>query len=440
MKHLVAVVGRPNVGKSTLFNKIIGQRLSIEDDQPGVTRDRIYAETWWRNYEFTLVDTGGLDRGDDIMLRHIYNQAELAIDLATVIVFVVDGKAGIVDGDHEVAQLLRKSGKPVVLVVNKVDNQRNGIPSDVYEFYNLGLGDPVPVSASQSLGTGDMLDAIVEHLPDPSTEENDDEYIKVAVVGKPNVGKSSLINKILGEERLIVSNIAGTTRDAIDTYYEKDGRKYTFIDTAGIRRKSKVKENIEHYSVLRSMAAVERCDVCILVISAEEGVTDQDAKIIGLAHEEGKAIIICVNKWDAIEKDNSTMKEFTKEIELKLAYLSYAPKIFISALTGQRLPTVFEHIDMVYENATHRVSTGILNDVMIEALAHQPPPVDKGRALKVYYSTQVKVKPPTFALFVNDPQLMHFSYRRYLENQIRQAFGFKGTPLHFLVRMKSDKK
>lgn len=440
MKHLVAVVGRPNVGKSTLFNKIIGQRLSIEDDQPGVTRDRIYAETWWRNYEFTMVDTGGLDRGDDIMLRHIYNQAELAIDLAAVIVFVVDGKAGIVEGDQEVAQLLRKSGKPVVLVVNKVDHQRNGIPADVYEFYNLGLGDPVPVSASQSLGTGDMLDAIVAHLPDPDSEPSDEETIKVAVVGKPNVGKSSLINRILGEERLIVSNIAGTTRDAIDTYFEKDDKKYTFIDTAGIRRKSKVKENIEHYSVLRSMAAVERCDVCILVISAEEGVTDQDAKIIGLAHEEGKAIIICVNKWDAIEKDNSTMKAFTKDIELKLAYLAYAPKIFISALTGQRLPTVFEHIDMVYENATHRVSTGILNDVVIEALAHQPPPVDKGRALKVYYSTQVKVKPPTFAMFVNDPQLMHFSYRRYLENQIRVAFGFKGTPLHFLVRMKNEKK
>ena len=439
MKHMVAVVGRPNVGKSTLFNKIIGQRISIEDDQPGVTRDRIYAETWWRDYEFTLVDTGGLDRGNDIMLKHIYNQAELAIDLASVIVFVVDGKAGIVEGDHEVAQLLRKSKKPVVLVVNKVDNQRNGIPPEIYEFYNLGLGEPVPVSASQSLGTGDMLDVIVSHLPDSDRGEQEDDFIKVAVVGKPNVGKSSLINRILGEERLIVSDIAGTTRDAIDTYFEKDEKKYVFIDTAGIRRKSKIKENIEHYSVLRSMAAVERCDVCILVISAEEGVTDQDAKIIGLAHENGKAAIICVNKWDVIEKDNHTMKNFSKDIDTRLSYMSYAPKIFISALTGQRLTTVFEHIDTVFENATHRVSTGILNDVVIEALAHQPPPVDKGRALKVYYSTQVKVKPPTFAMFVNDPQLMHFSYRRYLENQLRSAFGFKGTPLHFLVRMKNEK-
>ncbi|MCL1995240.1 MAG: ribosome biogenesis GTPase Der [Defluviitaleaceae bacterium] len=437
MKHLVAVVGRPNVGKSTLFNKIVGQRLSIEDDTPGVTRDRIYAETWWRNYEFTLVDTGGLDRGDDIILKHIYNQAQLAIDLASVIVFVVDGKAGVVEGDEDVAKLLRKSQKPIVLVANKIDNQQMGMPPELYDFYSLGLGDPVPVSASQSLGMGDMLDAIVEHLPPKIEGEQEEEYIKVAIVGKPNVGKSSIINKILGEERLIVSEIPGTTRDAIDTYYQKGEQKYIFIDTAGIRRKSKVKENIERYSVIRSIAAVERCDVCILVISAEDGITDQDTKIIGLAHERGKASIIVVNKWDAIEKDNSTMGKFLKDIEHELAYMPYAPKVFISALTGQRLNTIFDHINVTYQNANHRVATGILNDVLIEALAASPPHIDKGRVLKIYYTTQVKVKPPTFVLFVNDINLLHFSYKRYIENQFRQAFGFKGTPIHFLVRAKA---
>ncbi|MCL1936006.1 MAG: ribosome biogenesis GTPase Der [Defluviitaleaceae bacterium] len=437
MKHLVAVVGRPNVGKSTLFNKIVGQRLSIEEDTPGVTRDRIYQNTWWRDYEFTLVDTGGLDRGNDIILKQIYNQAKTAIELATVIVFVVDGKTGVVEGDIEVASILRKSKKPIVLVVNKVDNMRNGT-AEIFDFYSLGLGDPIPVSASQSLGTGDMLDEIVKHLPKDEKKENEDDYIKVAIVGKPNVGKSSLINRILGHDRLIVSDIPGTTRDAIDTYFTSEDKKYIFIDTAGIRKKNKIKENIEKYSILRAVAAVERCDVCILIISAEEGITDQDAKIIGLAHESGKACIIAVNKWDAIEKDNNTMKDFTKQIESRLSYMSYAPKIFISALTGQRINTVFEHINTVYDNATKRVSTGLLNDVIIEAVAHNPTPYEKGRHLKIYYTTQVKTKPPTFVLFVNDPVLLHFSYRRYIENQLRSAFGFSGTPIHFLVRQKNS--
>lgn len=431
--NFVAVVGRPNVGKSTLFNKIVGERISIEDDMPGVTRDRIYAESDWNGHNFTLIDTGGLDRGEDIMLKHIYTQAELAIDLAEVIMFVVDAKTGVVEGDMEVAQLLRKSGKPIVLVVNKVDNMRGAAHAEIFDFYSLGLGEPIPVSASQSLGLGDLLDEVVNHFEKTDTLTYDD-YIKVAIVGKPNVGKSSLINKILGEERLIVSNIAGTTRDAIDTFIEKDENKYIFIDTAGIRKKSKIKENIERYSIVRAVSAIERCDICILVISAEEGITDQDTKIIGIAHERGKAAIIAVNKWDAIEKDNQTMKNFTKEIERELAYMPYAPKIFISALTGQRLPQIFESINTVYMGATHRVKTGILNEVLAEALAHNPPAIDKGRTLRVYYGTQVKVKPPTFTLFVNDSQLVHFSYRRYLENRIREAFGFFGTPIHFMFR------
>lgn len=437
MKHLVAVVGRPNVGKSTLFNKIVGQRLSIEGDMAGITRDRIYADAWWREFDFTLVDTGGLDRGDDIILKQIYTQAQLAIELATVIVFVVDGRSGVVEGDLEVAQLLRKSKKPVVLVANKIDNMKQSPPPEFYDFYALALGDPIAVSASQSLGLGDMLDKIVDNFPPQTLQEDEDDYIKVAIVGKPNVGKSSLINKILGQNRLIVTNIPGTTRDAIDTYYQKDDKKYIFIDTAGIRRKSKVKEAIERYSIIRSIAAVERCDICILIISAEEGITEQDTKIIGLAHESGKASIIAVNKWDAIEKDNNTMRRFIKDIEEKLAYMPYAPKIFISALTGQRLHTIFDNINTVYQNANHRVGTGILNDVLIEATAHNPPPFEKGKNLKIYYTTQVKVKPPTFVLFVNDNELLHFSYKRYLENRFREAFGFNGTPIHFLVRTKN---
>lgn len=431
--NFVAVVGRPNVGKSTLFNKIVGERISIEDDMPGVTRDRIYAESDWNGHNFTLIDTGGLDRGDDIMLKHIYTQAELAIDLAEVIMFIVDAKTGVVEGDMEVAQLLRKSKKKIVLVVNKVDNMRGDVPAQTFDFYSLGLGEPIPVSASQSLGIGDLLDEVVSHF-DKTDASTYDDYVKVAVVGKPNVGKSSLINKILGEERLIVSNIAGTTRDAIDTFIEKGENKYIFIDTAGIRKKNKIKENIERYSIVRAISAIERCDVCILVISAEEGITDQDTKIIGIAHERGKACIIAINKWDAIEKDNHTMKNFTKDVERELAYMPYAPKIFISALTGQRLPQVFESIDNVYLGATHRVNTGILNEVLIEALAHNPPAIDKGKTLRVYYGTQIKVKPPTFQLFVNDTNLVHFSYRRYLENRIREAFGFFGTPIHFIFR------
>jgi len=361
----------------------------------------------------------------------------MAIETANVIIFVVDVKAGIVDGDMEVANMLRRSKKPIVLVVNKVDVMTN-IPPEIYDFYSLGLGDPVPVSAGQGLGLGDMLDTIVSHFPQKDPDENEEEYIKVAIVGKPNVGKSSLVNKILGQDRLIVSDVAGTTRDAIDTHYEKDGQKYILIDTAGMRRKSKIKENIERYSIVRAVTAIERCDVCVLVISAEDGITEQDTKIIGLAHERGKAAIIAVNKWDAIEKDDKTMKKHQQEIEKELAYMPYAPKIFISALTGQRVNTVFDHIKTVYENACLRISTGVLNDVLIEALAMHQPAVEKGKVLRIYYITQVSVKPPTFILFVNDESLLHFSYKRYIENHIRQSFGFKGTPLHFMVRNKAD--
>lgn len=439
-RHVVAVVGRPNVGKSTLFNRIAGERISIVEDTPGVTRDRIYADVEWLNHSFTMIDTGGLDpKTDNIILKQMYQQAEVAIDTADVIMFVVDIKTGIVDGDLEVANLLRKSKKPIVLVVNKVDNMREE-PLDIYEFYSLGLGNPIPVSAGQALGLGDMLDEVVSHFSTIDKDEQEDEYIRVAIVGKPNVGKSSLINKILGEDRLIVSDVPGTTRDAIDTYYQKDGQKYIFIDTAGMRKKSKIKENIERYSIVRAVAAVERCDVCILIISAEEGITDQDTKIAGIAHERGKAAIIAVNKWDAIEKDNKTMNKFIKDIEHELAYMPYAPKIFISALTGQRLNRVFENIKIVSENSTLRISTGMLNDVLIEAMAMNQPPAEKGKALKIYYITQVSVKPPTFIIFVNDTSLLHFSYKRYIENQIRLAFGFVGTPVHFISRNKSERK
>lgn len=438
-RQVVAVVGRPNVGKSTLFNRIAGERISIVEDTPGVTRDRIYADVEWLNHSFTMIDTGGLDpKTDNVIFKQMYQQAEIAIDTADVIMFVVDIKTGIVDGDIQVANLLRKSKKPIVLVVNKVDNMREE-PMDIYEFYSLGLGDPIPVSAGQALGLGDMLDVVVSHFNTSDVDEDNDEYIRVAIVGKPNVGKSSLINKILSEDRLIVSDIPGTTRDAIDTYYEKDGQKYIFIDTAGMRKKSKIKENIERYSIVRAVAAVERCDVCILVISAEDGITDQDTKIAGIAHERGKAAIIAVNKWDAIEKDNKTMSNFLKDIEHELAYMPYAPKIFISALTGQRIHTIFSNIKMVSENASLRISTGMLNDVLIEAMAMNQPPAEKGRALRIYYITQVSVKPPTFIIFVNDTSLLHFSYKRYIENQIRQAFGFKGTPVHFITRNKSER-
>ncbi|MBE6013555.1 MAG: ribosome biogenesis GTPase Der [Lachnospiraceae bacterium] len=437
-KPIVAVVGRPNVGKSTLFNRLAGERISIVEDTPGVTRDRIYADVEWLGKEFTIIDTGGIDPdAEDIITRQMMKQAEIAIETSDVVLFVVDVKTGITDADEQVANMLRKSGKPLVLAVNKVDDMRKA-NLDIYEFYSLGLSEPIPISAGQALGLGDMLDEVVKFFPETGDEEEDDETIKIAIVGKPNVGKSSIINRILGEDRLIVSDIPGTTRDAIDTPYEKDGHNYVFIDTAGMRRKSKIKENIEKYSIIRAVAAVERCDVCVLVINAEEGITDQDTKIAGIAHERGKAAIIAVNKWDAIEKDGKTMNKFIKDIDMELKYMPYAPKLFVSALTGQRIDQLFGLIRIVSENASLRIATGILNEVLIEAVAMSPPPTDKGKQLKIYFVTQVSVKPPTFVLFVNDTELMHFSYKRYIENQFRQAFGFTGTPIHFIVRNRKD--
>ena len=438
-KPIVAVVGRPNVGKSTLFNRIAEERISIVEDTPGVTRDRIYAEAEWLNYKFTLIDTGGLEpESEDIILKQMYDQAQIAIETADVILFVVDVKTGVTDADMQVANILRKANKPVVLAVNKMDDLRK-YGMDIYEFYQLGMGEPFGVSAGQSIGLGDLLDEVVKNFPKDVEYSEEDETIKVAIVGKPNVGKSSLINKILGEERVIVSDIAGTTRDAIDTPYEKDGQKYVFIDTAGMRRKSKIKESIEKYSIIRAVAAVERADVCVLMINATEGITDQDTKIAGIAHEAGKPTIIVVNKWDLIEKDNRTMNNFIKDIEKEFKYMSYAPKMFISALTGQRVHKLFETIKYCSENSTRRISTGMLNDVLIEAMALNQPPAEKGRPLKIYYITQVSVKPPTFILFVNDTELLHFSYKRYIENQLRDAFGFSGTPVHFIVRNKTER-
>jgi len=437
-KPIVAVVGRPNVGKSTLFNRVVGDRIAIVDDKPGVTRDRLYADAEWLNRAFTLIDTGGLDPdAEDLITKNIFRQTEAAIETADIVLFLVDIKSGIMDADRTVADMLRRAQKQVVLVVNKVD-----VPTrenhELYEFYELGLGDPIPISAGQALGLGDMLDEIAAFFPKEEADENEDDRIRVAIVGKPNVGKSSLINKILGEERLIVSNIAGTTRDAVDTFLTRDGHDYLLIDTAGLRRKSKVKENIEKYSILRTLSAVERCDVCVLLIDAEEGITEQDTKVAGIAHERGRAAIIAVNKWDLIEKDTKTMKEFTKTLEKELKYMPYAPKLFISALTGQRVQKLFELIYAVYQNHAQRVATGVLNDVILEATAMHSPPTDKGRALRIYYVTQVSVKPPTFVLFVNDSRLMHFSYTRYLENNIREAFGFDGTPIHFITRDKKE--
>ncbi|MFV0441707.1 MAG: ribosome biogenesis GTPase Der [Lachnospirales bacterium] len=437
-KPIVAVVGRPNVGKSTLFNKIAGDRISIVEDSPGVTRDRIYADCEWLDKPFTLVDTGGLEPdSDDIILKQMFNQAQIAIDTADVIIFVVDVKTGILDADFQVANILRKSQKPVVVAVNKVDNMRNE-NLDVYEFYQLGLGEIMPISAGQGLSLGDLLDEVVGHFDQIDRGYEDDPAIKVAIVGKPNVGKSSLINKILGEERLIVSDIAGTTRDAIDTRVTINEQEYVFIDTAGMRRKSRVKENIEKYSIIRSVSAIERADVVVVVIDAEEGITEQDTKIAGMAHESGKASIIVVNKWDKVEKDTHTMKKFEETIRLELAYMPYAPKLFISALTGQRVVKLFELINYVSENTSMRIQTGVLNDVLIEAMQHQQPPRDKGKPLRIYYMTQVSVKPPTFILFVNDTKLLHFSYRRYIENKMREAFGFDGTPIHFIARNKGE--
>ena len=436
---MVAVVGRPNVGKSTLFNLIAGKQISIVKDTPGVTRDRIYADAEWLNNKFTLIDTGGIEPdSQDIILSQMRAQAQLAIDTADVIIFVVDVRTGLVDADYEVANMLRKSGKPVVLCVNKVDSfQKFG--NDIYEFYNLGLGDPFGVSSVNQLGVGDMLDEVIKHFPVETAEVDEDDSVKVALIGKPNVGKSSVINKLLGQNRVIVSNIAGTTRDAIDTKIVHNGKEYIFIDTAGLRRKNKIKEELERYSIIRTVSAVERADVVLMVIDATEGVTEQDAKIAGIAHERGKGVIIVVNKWDAIEKNDKTMKEYEGKIRQVLSYMPYAEIMYVSALTGQRLPKLYDMIDMVIENQTLRIATGVLNEIMTEAVAMQQPPSDKGKRLKLYYITQVAVKPPTFVIFVNDKELMHFSYTRYLENKIREAFGFRGTSLKFFIRERKEK-
>ena len=437
-KPIVAIVGRPNVGKSTLFNVLAGEQISIVKDTPGVTRDRIYADVNWLNHYFTLIDTGGIEpESNDVLLKFMREQAEIAIETADVIMFLVDVRQGLVDADFKVADMLRRSRKPIVLVVNKVDNFDKFMP-DVYEFYNLGLGDPRPVSASSRLGLGDMLDEVVEHFPDGAEEEEEDERPRIAIIGRPNAGKSSIINKLLGEERVIVSDIAGTTRDAIDTEVRRNGHEYVFIDTAGLRRKSKIKEDIERYSIIRTVSAVERCDVTILVIDASEGVTEQDAKIAGIAHERGKGMIIAVNKWDLIEKNEKTIYKFTEDIRDVLSFMPYAEMIFISAKTGQRLPKLFETIDAVIQNHALRIATGVLNEIVSEAVAMQQPPSDKGKRLKIYYVTQVAVKPPTFVVFVNDKELMHFSYTRYLENRIRDTFGFRGTPLKFIIRERKE--
>ena len=437
-KPIVAIVGRPNVGKSTLFNVLAGEQISIVKDTPGVTRDRIYADVNWLNHYFTLIDTGGIEpESNDVLLKFMREQAEIAIETADVIMFLVDVRQGLVDADFKVADMLRRSRKPIVLVVNKVDNFDKFMP-DVYEFYNLGLGDPRPVSASSRLGLGDMLDEVVEHFPDGAEEEEEDERPRIAIIGRPNAGKSSIINKLLGEERVIVSDIAGTTRDAIDTEVRRNGHEYVFIDTAGLRRKSKIKEDIERYSIIRTVSAVERCDVAILVIDASEGVTEQDAKIAGIAHERGKGMIIAVNKWDLIEKNDKTIYKFTEDIRDVLSFMPYAEMIFISAKTGQRLPKLFETIDAVIQNHALRIATGVLNEIVSEAVAMQQPPSDKGKRLKIYYVTQVAVKPPTFVVFVNDKELMHFSYTRYLENRIRDTFGFRGTPLKFIIRERKE--
>ena len=437
-KPVVAIVGRPNVGKSTLFNVLAGERISIVQDTPGVTRDRIYAEVSWLDYNFTLIDTGGIepDRGD-IILSQMREQAQIAIDTADVIIFITDVRQGLVDADQKVADMLRRSKKPIILAVNKVDDFKKYMP-DVYEFYNLGIGDPVPVSAASRLGIGDLLDEVAKHFTQEMLEEAEDDRPRIAIVGKPNVGKSSLINKLTGENRVIVSDIAGTTRDAIDTDIKYNGREYVFIDTAGLRRKNKIKEELERYSIIRAVTAVERADVVIIVIDATEGVTEQDAKIAGIAHERGKGIIIAVNKWDAIEKDDKTIYKHTEKIRQILSFMPYAEILFISAKTGQRTGRIFETIDVVLENNSMRVATGVLNEIMAEAVAMQQPPTDKGKRLKLYYITQAAVKPPTFVIFVNDKNLMHFSYTRYLENKIREAFGFKGTSLKFIIRERKE--
>ena len=439
-KPIVAIVGRPNVGKSTLFNVLAGDTISIVKDTPGVTRDRIYADCTWLNMNFTLVDTGGIEPDSkDVILSQMREQAEIAISTADVIIFIVDVRQGLVDADSKVADMLRRSKKPVVLAVNKVDSFAK-FGNDVYEFYNLGIGDPIPVSAASRLGLGELLDAVSAHFDSEQLAEEEDDRPRIAIVGKPNVGKSSIINKLTGENRVIVSDIAGTTRDAVDTTIVHNGTEYVFIDTAGLRRKSKIKEDLERYSIIRTVAAVERADIVVLVIDASEGVTEQDAKIAGIAHDRGKGMIIAVNKWDAVEKNDKTIYEFTRRVKETLAYMPYAEMLFVSAKTGQRLNKLYDLIDTVRENQNLRVATGVLNEIMTEAVALQQPPSDKGKRLKLYYITQVAVKPPTFVIFVNDKELMNFSYTRYIENKIREAFGFRGTSLRFIIRERSGKE
>lgn len=439
-KPMVAIVGRPNVGKSTLFNALAGERISIVKDTPGVTRDRIYCDVTWLDKQFTLVDTGGIEpESDEILLKHMREQAEIAIDTADVIIFLTDVREGLVASDHAVCDMLRKSKKPVILAVNKVDNYQK-FEMDIYEFYNLGIGEPFPISAASMLGFGDLLDEVISHFNNMDTEEEEDDRPRVAIIGKPNVGKSSIINKLTGEERVIVSDIAGTTRDAIDTVIKRGDQEYVFIDTAGLRRKSKVKDEIERYSIIRTVAAVERCDVAVLVIDATEGVTDQDTKIAGIAHESGKGMIIAVNKWDAIEKDDKTMNKFKRDIRDMLAFMPYAELMFISAKTGQRVEKLFATIDMVVNFHSMRIQTGVLNEILAQAIAEVEPPQDKGKHLRLYYMTEVSVKPPTFVIFVNNKELAHFSYMRYLENKLREAFSFKGTPIKMIVRERKEKE
>ncbi len=440
-KQVVAVVGRPNVGKSTLFNVLAGSRIAIVEDTPGVTRDRIYADVSWLKHNFTLIDTGGIEPdSQDIILSQMREQAQIAIDTADVILFLVDVRQGLTDADSKVADMLRRSHKPVLLIVNKVDDFAK-FQADVYEFYNLGIGDPIPISAASRLGIGDMLDQVISYFPEENENAEEDERPKVAIIGKPNVGKSSIINKLAGENRVIVSDIAGTTRDAIDMEIIHNGQEYVFIDTAGIRRKNKIKAELERYMIIRAVTAVERADVVLLVIDATEGVTEQDAKIAGIAHERGKGMIIAVNKWDAVEgKNDKTIYEQTKRIKETLSFMPYAELLFISAKTGQRMNKLFDLIDVVMQNQTLRIATGVLNEIVVEATAMHQPPADKGKRLKIFYTTEVSVKPPTFVIFVNDKKLMHFSYLRYLENQIRETFGFKGTPLKFIVRERKEKE
>ena len=439
-KPVVAIVGRPNVGKSTLFNVLAGSAISIVKDTPGVTRDRIYADCTWLDYSFTLIDTGGIEPdSSDVILSQMREQAQIAIETADVIIFLVDVRQGLTDSDSKVADILRKSRKPVVLAVNKVDSFAK-FGNDIYEFYNLGIGEPFPVSAASRLGLGDLLDEVTRHFSQDQYGDEEDERPRIAIVGKPNVGKSSIVNKLLGENRVIVSDVAGTTRDAVDTEITHNGTEYVFIDTAGLRRKNKIKEDIERYSIIRTVSAVERADIVLIVIDAAEGVTEQDAKIAGIAHDRGKGIIVVVNKWDAIEKNDKTIYEYTRKLKEVLSYMPYAEYIFVSAMTGQRLGKLFDLIDVIRENQNLRIATGVLNEIVTEAVALQQPPSDKGKRLKIYYATQVSVKPPTFVVFVNDRELMHFSYTRYLENKIREAFGFRGTPLKFIIRERKEKE